>query len=134
MFEMPTIHVSDFAAFRDGQDELEFGSQTHLQYTRSMPSGIVIDSGIKAVLTWQARKTGSANSLTYEVSINGFLRIRETTVSSTQWITRQEVFPSDLLSNGLNSVDFVLLASDGSPGTCVISDVVLHFKREIAVP
>lgn len=116
--------IADYVIIKQDRFTLQTGGDIDKDFDFTLESGS--HSGSRSILAFVLVKSGTG-SLTLEVKVNGSLQLSNASTGA-RFNTLHEVIDADVLKVGTNNIVFRII--DGS-GTLNISNVVLHYQRDI---
>ena len=117
--------VADYVVLRDSGKKLQVGSDIDWQRDFDLPDAARLDQ--RMFLQWFYTTGTDANLLKYRWRING-TNIRTITNTGNHFGSLHEVLGGSNLKVSDNTIE---VAITGGSGSVTVSDVMLHFQRNI---
>ncbi|HEX8128896.1 MAG TPA: hypothetical protein VF527_07330 [Pyrinomonadaceae bacterium] len=117
--------IADYAVITDGKFAIQTGGDIDKDFDFTLESGVHL--GSRSILAFVLFATSAANSLKFEVKINGTAQLSYT-VTGFRTNTLHEVIDANVLKAGSNNIAFRIT---GGSGALEFGDTVLLYQRDI---
>jgi len=118
--------IADYAVISDGSVTIQTGGNIDADFNPDLGNEVHLPS--RSILSFLVAAQNGANNPQLRVRVNGVQQLNGTLPDGPFVTTLQELVNANVLQNGVNNFEFAIV---GGTGTLNISDVVLHYQRDI---
>lgn len=118
--------IADYSVISDGSVTIQTGGDIDADFNLNLDNGVDLPS--RSILSFVVAAQNGANNPQLRVSVNGAQQLNGTLPDGPFVTSLHELVNANVLQNGANNFEFAIV---GGAGTLNISNVVLHYQRNI---